>query len=209
MESKPAFGVKDDELKIFYRNGIIDYGPGYQTLRARLDGIVNQVRVSDRTPLMSILLSGPPGCGRTALAAHLASTCGFPFAKMITADQLIGYSERGKIDKIHKVFEDAAKTPLGVIVLDDLERLLSYVDAGPNFSNPMLQALLVMVNKPPKDSGRRILIVATTSCANKLERLGLTQRFNIAIDVPAISEPNEFQKVRRVINNNYTTKIYF
>jgi hypothetical protein len=34
--------------------------------------------------------------------------------------------------------------------LDDLERILSYVDAGPNFSNPMLQALLVMVNKPPK-----------------------------------------------------------
>ena len=50
----------------------------------------------------------------------------------------------------HKVFEDAAKTPLGVIILDDLERILSYVDAGPNFSNPMLQALLVMVNKPPK-----------------------------------------------------------
>ena len=43
-ESKPAFGVKDDELKLFYRNGIIDYGPGYQSLRGRLDAIVNQVR---------------------------------------------------------------------------------------------------------------------------------------------------------------------
>jgi len=149
-ESKPAFGVKDDEFKLHYRNGVINYGPGYDALRSRLDAVVNQVRVSDRTPLMSVLLSGPPGSGRTALAAHLAATCGFPFAKMITADQLIGYTERGKIDKIHKVFEDAAKTPLGVIILDDLERILSYVDAGPNFSNPMLQALLVMVNKPPK-----------------------------------------------------------
>ena len=99
---------------------------------------------------MSVLLSGPPGSGRTALAAHLASSCGFPFAKMITADQLIGHSESAKIAKIHAVFEDAAKTPLGIIILDDLERILSYVEAGPNFSNPMLQALLVMVNKPPK-----------------------------------------------------------
>ena len=89
-----------------------------------LDGIVNQVRVSDRTPLMSILLSGPPGCGRTALAAHLASTCGFPFAKMITPDQLIGYSERGKIDKIHKVFEDAVRYK--ILFLDFFFRFTLY-----------------------------------------------------------------------------------
>ena len=180
-ESKPAFGVKDNELKIYYRNGIIDYGPGYQTLRSRLDAIVHQVRVSDRTPLMSVLLSGPSGSGRTALAAHLATSCGFPFAKMITADQLLGLTERGKIDKIHKVFEDAAKTPLGIIILDDLERILSYVEAGPNFSNPMLQALLVMLNKPPKDKGRRVLIVATTSIASRLERLGMFNYFTFYI----------------------------
>ncbi len=243
-ESKPAFGVKDDELKIFFRNGIIDYGDEYRQLKvrggrecarvshlvvvralncfvfacahgtttcpplpslffyytrfpkqSRLDAVVNQVRVSDRTPLMTVCLSGPPGSGRTALAAHVAQSCGFPFAKMITADMLIGYTERGKIEKIHKVFEDAAKTPLGVIVLDDLERILSYVDAGPNFSNPMLQALLVMLNKPPKEKGRRVLIIATTTIASRLERLGLTQRFNITIDVPAISRAEEFATV--------------
>ena len=57
--------------------GIINYGPGYEALRSRLDAVVNQVRVSDRTPLMSVLLSGPPGSGRTALAANLATSCTF------------------------------------------------------------------------------------------------------------------------------------
>lgn len=194
-ESKPAFGIKDDELKIFYRNGIIDYGPEFQALKARIDAVVNQVRDSDRTPLMSVLLSGPPGAGRTALAAACAQSSGYPFAKMITADMFIGHSERSKIDKIFKVFEDAAKTPLGIIVLDDLERILSYVDLGPQFSNPMLQALMVLLNKPPKEVGRRVLVIGTTSCAAKLARLGITSRFNVEIDVPPISRPEEFQKI--------------
>lgn len=144
---------------------------------------------------MSVLLSGPPGAGRTALAAACAQSSGYPFAKMITADMFIGHSERSKIDKIFKVFEDAAKTPLGIIVLDDLERILSYVDLGPQFSNPMLQALMVLLNKPPKEVGRRVLVIGTTSRAAKLARLGITSRFNVEIDVPPISRPEEFQKI--------------
>ena len=46
-----------------------------------------------------------------------------------------------------------------------------------------------------QDAGRRVLIVATTSIPERLERLGLTQRFNIAIDIPSIAEPLEFQTV--------------
>lgn len=37
---------------------------------------------SDKTPLLSVLLEGPDGSGKTALAAHAAIQSEFPFAKV-------------------------------------------------------------------------------------------------------------------------------
>jgi hypothetical protein len=61
--------------------------------------------------------------------------------------------------------------------------------------NPLVVCFSLKIFILSQDSGRIILIIATTSIASKLERLGLTQRFNIAIDVPPITEPSEFQAV--------------
>jgi hypothetical protein len=41
-----------------------------------------QVQHSDKTPLLSVLLEGPDGSGKTALAAHSAIQSEFPFAKV-------------------------------------------------------------------------------------------------------------------------------
>ena len=45
----------------------------------------------------------------------------------------------------------AAQSPMSMIVLDDVERLLEYVPIGPRFSNAILQVLLILLKKqPPK-----------------------------------------------------------
>lgn len=50
-----------------------------------------------------------------------------------------------------QVFDDAYKSQLSCVVVDDIERLLDYVPIGPRFSNLVLQALLVLLKKaPPK-----------------------------------------------------------
>lgn len=41
-----------------------------------------QVQHSEKTPLLSVLLEGPDGSGKTALAAHAAIQSEFPFAKV-------------------------------------------------------------------------------------------------------------------------------
>ena len=43
-----------------------------------------------------------------------------------------------KVQAIAKIFEDAYKSPLSLIVLDDIERLLEFVHIGPRFSNAVL-----------------------------------------------------------------------
>lgn len=62
LETLPAFGNKDsDEIQSHYRNGICNYGSGFQVQWETLQRLVNQTRQSARTPLMSVLLEGQVG----------------------------------------------------------------------------------------------------------------------------------------------------
>jgi hypothetical protein len=48
-----------------------------------------------------------------------------------------------------QVFDDAYKSTLSCIILDDIETLLDYVAIGPRFSNLVLQALKVLLKQLP------------------------------------------------------------
>lgn len=99
--------------------------------------------------MLTILLEGVTGCGKSALASKIALESGFPYVKMISPENFVGFSELAKISAMVKIFEDAYKSPLSMIVLDDIERLLEFIHIGPRFSNAVLQALLVLIKKMP------------------------------------------------------------
>lgn len=194
---EPKFGAKSQELKAFYRNGFVPYGDTFDSLMGTVERLVEQVRTSDKTPLMSILLQGPPASGKTAIAAKIAVESGFPFVRMISADEMIGYSDQQKSTQIHKVFMDSYRSPLSLIFLDDIERLIEYVPIGPRFSNTVLQTLMVLLKKVPQDEGRKLLIIGTTSSGHLLEDLGLVSAFSVTQTVPLISEGKDFYEVLR------------
>ncbi|KAI9470797.1 MAG: P-loop containing nucleoside triphosphate hydrolase protein [Benjaminiella poitrasii] len=185
-EVQPAFGVSESELQQCIQNHIIPFSPSVdQILR---DGrlYVDQVRQSARTPLVSVLLNGFAGAGKTALAATIAINSEFPFIKLISPETMVGMTESQKVNEINKVFNDSYKSPLSVIVIDSIERLLDYVPIGPRFSNSVLQALLVLLKKkPPKD--RRLLILATTTQREILDHMDMTSEFSAEIYVPTIT----------------------
>ena len=176
-EVQPAFGLEKDELSIRFRNGIIEYSEEFKTLYHDLMTMVEQVRTSEHTPLLSVCLNGIQGSGKTALAAYLAVQSQFPFVKFISADMLLGAADTVKAGRISAIFQDAYKSPLSMIILDDLERLVEYVRLGPRFSNAVLQALMVLIKKIPPTEGRKLMIVATTSQRNAMEELGLMDVF--------------------------------
>ncbi|XP_067869272.1 vesicle-fusing ATPase isoform X2 [Heterodontus francisci] len=121
---KPAFGINQEDYDSYIMNGIIVWGD--PVTRALDDGelLVQQTKNSDRTPLVSVLLEGPPNSGKTALAAKIAEKSGFPFIKICSPDKMIGFSETAKCQAIKKIFEDAYKSQLSCVVVDDIERLL-------------------------------------------------------------------------------------
>jgi len=191
-EVKPAFGVDEEEIGEYIRNGIIAFSPKVTKLQATLQAFIDQVRNSSRTPLVSVLLEGGAGVGKTAIAAATARDSGYPYVKLITPDDLVGYSEAGKAARITKVFEDAYKSPISCIVVDDIERLLDYVRLGPRFSNTILQTLLVLLKREPPRK-RKLLIIGTTSNKRVLEDMEFMNSFHATLSVPEISTADEFR----------------
>ncbi|KAH8983743.1 AAA-domain-containing protein [Lactarius akahatsu] len=150
-EVQPAVGVEEEELAEVVQNGIIRYDSVVDELLRSGKLCVEQVRTSMRTPLVSLLLHGPPGTGKTALAATIAQASKFPFIKLITPDNMVGFSEAQKVQAISKVFADSSKSPMSVVIVDNIEHLLDWAPVGPCFSNAVLQTLTVlMAKRPPK-----------------------------------------------------------
>ncbi|GAA5913743.1 hypothetical protein JCM6882_002331 [Rhodosporidiobolus microsporus] len=193
-EVQPAFGVNEEELQAVVQNGIIHFDEHIHSLLRDGKLFVEQVRTSERTPLVSVLLHGPAGSGKTALAATIALASEFPFIKLISAENMVGFSEAQKVSHLYKVFSDSYKSPLSVIVVDGIERILDWVPIGPRFSNGVLQALMVLLNKrPPK--GRRLLILSTTSNRGMLTEMDAMDAFSTTLRVPAITTLSQLQSV--------------
>lgn len=196
LEVKPAFGVSEEEFETAMRNGIIRFSPAVDALLQTGDVFVKQVATSSRTPLITMLLEGPPGAGKSAIAAKLATSSGYPFVKLISPELLVTHGEMGKADKITKTFLDAYKSPLSCIVIDDIERLLDYVRVGPRFSNVVLQTLLVLLRRDPP-AGHRLLVIATTANAHVLRDLEFAECFNARLQVPFVTSGEECRVVLR------------
>lgn len=185
---RPTFGAASDDSEHFIANGIIEYGD--PLTRIIQDGklLINQTKMGSLVSPVSMLLEGKVGSGKTALAAHLAfRLSSFPFIKVVSAENMIGFSESAKCQAIKKIFDDAYKSELSCVIVDDIERLLDYVPIGPRFSNVILQALIVLLKKKLK-KGRKLLIIGTTSCRDVLDQMQILPCFNTVINVPELSQ---------------------
>ena len=193
-EVKPAFGVSEAELEKCLHGGIIHFSPFIDNILAEGRLFVEQVRKPDSTPLFSVLLHGPPGSGKTALAAKIAIDSEYPFIKLISPEDMVGFNEMAKVQYLSKVFMDAYKSPMSIIVMDNIERIADWVPIGPRFSNSVLQTIMVLLSKqPPK--GRRLLILATTTERSVLQQLDIFNSFNSDIPVPNVNSYEELQHV--------------
>lgn len=192
---KPALGSAEESLDGFLNRGIIDWSESVSEILS--DGkLAVQQATAGGSGLVSILLEGAPNAGKSALAARIAKESGFPFIKVCSPENMIGFTESAKCMTIRKIFDDAYKSTLSCVVVDNIERLIDYGPIGPRYANMTLQALLVLLKKmPPK--GRKLLVIATTSRKQVLDDLEMIPAFTDVLHVPNLSRPEHVSAVAR------------
>ena len=68
----PAFGISEEDLKTCVEGGMMLYSERVNSILKNGARYVRQVRESDKSRLVSLLIHGPAGSGKTALAAEIA-----------------------------------------------------------------------------------------------------------------------------------------
>lgn len=184
-EVHAAYGVDADDFASCGQEDVVLYSDEMRNLVEQASLVIRQAEASDRTTLSGILLHGSTGSGKTALCAKLATESNYPFVKLLSTHMLVGLSEPAKIAAISKLFLDAYKSQLSLVVVDDIEDLIEYVSIGPRFSTSLLQTFRNFFKKAPPE-GRRLVIVATSRNKRLMDQLGLSQHFRTVLHVPNV-----------------------
>ncbi len=221
-EIQPMFGINTNELENCIQLGMVNYGANYEMICSKLQSLFDQIKNSSSISLLSVLLEGEPGSGKTALACYLALRSGFPYIKIISPELLVKYMESGKYTSIYNIFEDGYKSPFSIIILDNIERLIEYIKVGPRFSNLLVQTISVFAKKIPPKKGKKMLIIGTTACLPNLEELGIVESFERVIHIPNLNkneiltvlqsyncEPQEAEKIANLVQNTTIKQLCF
>ena len=97
-----------NQLDEHIRNGVINWGEPIQRILDDAVLFTNQVRTSERTPLATVLIEGPPKSGKTALAVQIAKNSEFPFLKMCSPENVVAFHETAKCQTIKKVLNHSS-----------------------------------------------------------------------------------------------------
>jgi vesicle-fusing ATPase len=151
--------------------------------------ILEQARQGGKLPLVTVLVQGPPGAGKSAVLAHLGSLAnGFTFRRHLTGQELASLGEEAACDMLVQAVQDAHQCPHSLLMLDDLEGLSQYVPLqGGRVSLPRLHTLLSVLGRAPAKVSRVGVVLATTSLDEKtLRALGLWEKFSVRVALPLV-----------------------
>ncbi|EEQ82788.1 hypothetical protein NCER_100455 [Vairimorpha ceranae BRL01] len=180
-EVKPSFGINELDFNKFQRT-FYETSNFTQAVEFGKD-FLRKLKNTNLYNTSSLLFYGDPGVGKTSLVVKAARLSMFPFIKMISPRNIIGLSEYEKVNYIKNKFLDAYKSEESIIILDDIEGLIDFVNIGPRFSNAILQAIKIFIKEEDK---KKLFVFATSSNVEVLKECGIYECFHGTFEVKKI-----------------------
>lgn len=201
-EIAPIYGAKQSDLQSLIRGWIgEDVSSEHKSMHVMLRRDIDRQRRSmnlSSLSLLTILLEGDRGCGKTAISAYLALRSGFPFARVVSfARDFAGLHEHQQAMRLREVFDEAYKSKWSVIILDDVEHIVhlsAVLGSSVQYSNTLLLTLCSLIRTPPP-MGHRLCVVGTTSQIQFLKALQVTNAFQSVTHVPKLRDASSLRKI--------------
>lgn len=154
-----------------------------------------RLRLAGVSPSSTVLLSGPPGVGKTMTASYLAHATGLPLLRLRTGalmSGLLGQSARNLMD----VLNEARSTP-SILLLDEFDAYARRRDDALDIAEPkrLVNTLLVELERWPDDC----MVVAATNHAELLDS-AVQRRFDVQVELQPPSEATR----RRLLEQQLT-----
>lgn len=147
-----------DELDIFYSEWANE-------AKLALNGV---------TPRNTIILSGPPGCGKTLLAKHIAKKLGKPLY-IVRFDSLISSFLGETAANIRKIFEFGSNNNC-VLFLDEIDAIAKARSDSSELGE--LKRVVISLLQNMDSSGKRVLLIAATNHPQLLDP-AIWRRFEV------------------------------
>jgi|SRR5690554_3861861 len=157
---------------------------------------VEKLRQHNLFPRKKLLLTGPPGCGKTMTSRVIANELGIPLF-VIRLDGLISRYMGESIAKLRLVF-DTMKEFRAVYLFDEFDSIGTTRNQGNEVGEikRVLNSFLLQIEKDDSNS----LIIAATNMPENLDE-ALFRRFDDIITYPLPTEEQIFKYYNRELSN--------
>jgi SpoVK/Ycf46/Vps4 family AAA+-type ATPase len=140
----------------------------------------------DEFPNRAVLLSGPPGSGKTSFAAALARSAGIPLVASSVADWHAASNLSGTLAAMKATFKTARRSAPCVLLIDELDGIFKRTRIGGQYSEywqQIINLLLELLDGTDKNDG--VIVIGATNFPHMIdEALLRSGRIDRRIDIP-------------------------
>jgi vesicle-fusing ATPase len=179
----PKFGLSNDNLDYYLQNGIINYCDEFELMSKKMCDFIDYFKINNKKFLSSIGIYGCSGSGKTAFSTWLAKYSKFPYIKIISNNDIAGYSEISKNNYIKDIFEQGYLSELSVIVIDSVDTIIEYyrdeITGTLRFMNSVYNVIKTYIKKNPTKQNHKMLVIINMEIMSGFD-------FNKFIDINAV-----------------------